>query len=163
MDQERAHDVFVFFIVFGVLSAPVYLIAASGYEFTLLREGFAAGAAALLRLLGHTAAADGVMLYGERIAVNVTRDSTAWKSMFAFAALVFASRRSLQWTVYGLFAGFGVLVAANVVRIASMVYLTEVHAVPFEVMHTVLWRWGLTVVVVVAWAVWLRCYAGSDR
>jgi exosortase/archaeosortase family protein len=94
-------------------------------------------------------------VHGSELVLDVTRDSTGWKSMLAVTALIIAVGRPFRQTVQGVVTGVGVLFAANLLRITSMFYAVTVYDVSYELLHTVLWRWGLTAVVLVTWLWWL--------
>lgn len=153
--QQRLFDAFMFLATFALLAVPLYAVMHSGWEANGLRTGFATVSAAVLRVLGIEIVQQGSMLYTPELAVDVSRDSTGWKSLMAFTALVVASRRPFRQKLDGIVIGVGVIAVANVVRIVSMVYAVEVYSVGYELLHTVLWRWGLTGVVFVAWVLWL--------
>lgn len=154
--QERLYEGVRFLAVFTVLAAPLYLVVDSGWEAYGLRTVNAAVSAAVLNLAGLPATSSGPFLSVGELLVDVTRDSTGWKSVLAFAALVLATRRPRRSKLYGLAAGIAIILGANVARITSTVYAVHVLSVDYELLHTVLWRWGLTAVVFTAWIVWLR-------
>lgn len=154
--QQRLFEVFRFLAAFAVLALPFYVVLDSGWSAPALRTVNAAVSTQILSVLGISVTNSGSFIYGEQLVLDVTRDSTGWKSMVAFVALVLASRRPLRHTFTGIVAGVAVLFVANIVRITSMFYAVSVYNVPYEVLHTVLWRWGLTVVVLVTWLAWLN-------
>lgn len=86
----------------------------------------------------------------------IVQDCLGWKSMAVFTALFLSAttrfREQAKYLVYGLIGIF----AANVVRVASTVYLSEIGVISFEVIHTFLWRWGLTFIVLVIWLYWYK-------
>lgn len=86
----------------------------------------------------------------------IVQDCLGWKSMAVFTALFLSAttrfREQAKYLLYGLISIF----AANVVRVASTVYLSEIGVVSFEVIHTFLWRWGLTFIVLVIWIYWYK-------
>lgn len=159
--QERLYEGLRFLVVFTVLAAPLYLVLDSGWEAYGVRTVNAAMSAAALNLAGLPATSSGPFLSVGELLVDVTRDSTGWKSVLAFAALVLATRRPRRSKLYGLAAGVTVILVANVVRITSTVYAVHVLGIDYELLHTVLWRWGLTAVVFAAWLTWLRPWPGA--
>lgn len=84
----------------------------------------------------------------------IVQDCLGWKSMAVFTGLFIASttkfREQARYLLYGLIAIF----VANIIRVASTIYLSEIGVISFEVIHTFLWRWGLTFIVFVTWLYW---------
>ncbi len=86
----------------------------------------------------------------------IVQDCLGWKSMAVFAALFFSSipvekvRNNLEYLLYGLAAIF----VANIIRVSTTVYLAEIGLISFEVIHSLLWRWGLTLIVFAVWLYW---------
>ncbi len=86
----------------------------------------------------------------------IVQDCLGWKSMAVFTALFFSSipldrvRDNLKYLLYGLVAIF----LANIVRVTTTVYLSEIGVISFEVIHSLLWRWGLTLIVFAVWLYW---------
>lgn len=154
--QRRLLAALRFLAVFAVLAAPVYGVLHVDWEAPLLREITATVSATVLNVIGLEVVQQGSFIHADSLVLDVTRDSTGWKSLFAFTALVLATQEPVRRKLSGVAAGMVVIGAANVTRIVSMVYAVEVFGVPYELLHTVLWRWGLTGVVLVAWIGWLH-------
>lgn len=159
--QKRFFAAFRFLTGFTILALPFYVLLNSGWDASLLRSLDATLSALILSALGIPATSSGSFIYGEQLIVDVTRDSTGWKSIIAFGALVLAAGRPLQKTVRGLLIGISLLFAANLLRITSMFYAVTVFNVDYEFLHTFLWRWGLTGVVLVVWFAWMTGYRPS--
>lgn len=97
---------------------------------------------------------NGVYILTLKNSYIIVQDCLGWKSMAVFTGLFIASttqfREQVKYLAYGLVAIF----VANIVRVASTIYLSEIGLISFEVIHTFLWRWGLTVIVFVLWLYW---------
>lgn len=154
-EQQQLFSTLRFLTVFAVLATPLYLLIDSGWNATTLRSVQALIAANILSLTGLEVSHAGTFLYSEQLLVDVTRDSTGWKSLLAFTALIVATGRPLKKTVYGILIGVAVIAAANLLRITSMFYAVTVYSIEYDLLHTVLWRWGLTFVVFTTWIIWL--------
>jgi exosortase/archaeosortase family protein len=154
-EQQRLFAGFRFLAVFTVLAGPFYLVLASGWDATGIRAMTATVSAAVLNAAGVEVTSSGSFVHGSAMVLDVTRDSTGWKSVLVFTALVLATGRSLRATVRGLATGVVVLFVANVLRITTMFYAVTVYGMSYELLHTVLWRWGLTAVVLVTWLGWI--------
>lgn len=161
--QRTLLHALTFLLRFTLLAAPFYLLLDSGWNADGLRRLTAHLSAAVLRTVGVEASSTGSFLRAGDLLVNVTRDSTGWKSVIAFTALVVASQRPWRSRLAGIVAGVAAIVVANLLRVTSTVYATTVFGIDYELLHTVLWRWGLTAAVIVIWAVWMRLSLPSAR
>lgn len=98
------------------------------------------------------------LILGENGNYLVTRDCLGWKSVSAFIGLVFASTNKFKRNIKMLLIGTAVLLSANLVRIVTTVWLSEIGIISFEIIHTFLWRWGMTALVLLTWYMWLKKY-----
>jgi exosortase/archaeosortase family protein len=98
----------------------------------------------------------GFLLIGEGANYLITRDCLGWKSMAAFVALVFASTENIRKEAGIILTGILGLGAANILRIVSTVMLSEAGIISFDIVHTFLWRWGMTFLVLAIWYLWLN-------
>lgn len=108
-----------------------------------------------LDLFGYGFERQGFLLVGSGPDYLITRDCLGWKSMAAFVALVFASAEKMRREAEILVIGVVGLALANVVRVVSTIILSEAGVISFDVVHTFLWRWGMTILVLVIWYLWL--------
>lgn len=150
-------DTLLFLIRFTVLAAPIYILLWQGWDPVWLRSINATISSHTLNLVGLETASSGTFLSAPAILVDVSVDSTGWKSMIAVTALILATLDE-DWRkrLYGIAAGIGIVFIGNIGRITSMVYAVEVLGADYEFIHTFLWRWGLTLLVFGYWALWLR-------
>lgn len=153
--QDRFLETFLFLSKFTLLAAPFYLVLNSGWTAEGLRALNAQISSSLLQIIGIEASSTGSFVRTEGMFLDVTRDSTGWKSAVVFSALVLASSRDLRNKLGGILVGVLILAGLNVLRIVSMVYAVEILGMDYELLHTVLWRWGLTAGVIGAWLVWM--------
>ncbi len=160
--QQQLLQILVFLTKFTVLALPFWLVLHSGWEADAVRAVTAEASAAVLRGIGVDASATGHLLSAGDLLVDVTRDSTGWKSVMVFLALVTASRRPLRSKIGAAAAGTVALLVLNLGRVVSMVYAVVVFGIDYELLHTVLWRWGLTVAVIGLWTGWLWATTGSQ-
>jgi len=155
--NRQLWEVFMFLIRLLLLASPLYLLLVIEWNPIWLRELNAGISASILNLLGLSADHTGSFVITETIRLNVSVDSTGWKSFLALAALMLAVRdQGTYKRLYGVIIGWGVLFIGNILRITSMIYAVEVWGVSYEFMHTFLWRWGLTVLVLTVWILWLQ-------
>lgn len=154
--QRRLLSALRFLLVFTVLAAPLYLLLATGWQGTWLRHRMAAASVMGLHFLGVEAVRNGVFIEAGTFIIDVTRDSTGWKSALALTALIVATPTSWRHRMQGIVLGVVVIAAGNVLRIVTTVYAAVVHQVPYELLHLFLWRWGLTIIVLGVWMTWLH-------
>lgn len=156
VNRETLEPVLRFLLRMLVLAAPFYLILQWEPDLSLLQQGNAYLTAEALNLLGVTAEHTGVYVDTATLLLQVSQDSTAWKSFLLYTALVFAVP-GVGWRqrVTGIGIGVPVLFCVNVLRIVSMVYAVEMWAVSYTFLHTVMWRWALTGAVAALWGAWL--------
>lgn len=161
----RLLNVLEFLLVFNLLAIPMYAILLSNATFAPLQSLLAAMTAYALKSQGLSAAASGAfvsVLDAQNVVRNVeiSFDSTGWKSLYALAALVIATpiydfhfRSKLKFLAVGLPGIF----ALNFLRIWSTVWYSAVFGWQnFDVIHIFLWREGLIAVVVLFWFFWLH-------
>lgn len=146
----------VFLLKLIVLSTPLYLILWAGWELAFLRTFTASLSASGLQLIGLQASTTGHIVSSGGLLLDVTWDSTGWKSMLVVAALVLASPRSWRSRLSGVAAAVIGVFVLNVTRVISMIYGVTVLGLEYEFLHAFLWRWGLTAAVLVIWGLWLH-------
>jgi len=108
----------------------------------------------ILNLTGFNSSTEGIFVFSGSDIYEITRDCLGWKSMSAFAGLMFASaslRENYRFLILGLFA----IAVANIIRIITTIYLGHFDILSFSIIHGTLWRWGLTAVVLLLWTYWL--------
>jgi len=161
--QRRLLSVAQFLVVFNILAIPMYVILLTDATFPPLQDFLASITAISLQHQGISAIASGSFLTiidANDVVHNVqiSFDSTGWKTVYALAALVIATplpniRRKLRFLLFAL-PGIFVL---NFLRIWSTIWYSFVFGWQnFDVVHTLLWREGLIAVVLLFWFFWLR-------
>lgn len=156
LQQDRYRETFSFLsklLFAGIIFRLAILI---GPDMTFFQQWLAAISGWLLDLLGYSFTVDGILLRGEPTNYLITRDCLGWKSIAAFVALVFASTEDLRNEVEILALGALGLAAANVLRVVTTIVLSEAGVISFEIVHTFLWRWGMTLLVLGIWYLWLN-------
>ncbi len=170
--NRRLWTVFKFLAGFTILAAPLYLFIWSQWNPIWLRSFNAYISAGILDIIGIEASSSGVFLNTAGLYVNVSTDSTGWKSMLALTALILATPREIwkeensedsqkgyvNWVgkARGVVAGVIFVFVGNIVRLVSMVYLVEVSGASYSFVHTFLWRWGLMFLVLGFWICWIN-------
>jgi exosortase/archaeosortase family protein len=161
--QLRLLDVAEFLLVFNLLAIPMYAILLTDASFPPLQEFLASAVTYALNNQGISAVASGTFIsivdaQNAIRSVQVSFDSTGWKSLYALAALVIATpipnfRNKLKFLAFGLPGIF----TLNFLRIWSTLWYSVVFGWQnFDVIHLFLWREGLIAVVLLFWFFWLR-------
>ncbi|MFB6208086.1 MAG: archaeosortase/exosortase family protein [Candidatus Nanohaloarchaea archaeon] len=120
---------------------------------TPLQAGLASIISRLLSVAGIENYLDGISVVVGNIRYVITQDCLGWKSMAAFAGLMYASG-TLRDNLETLFYGALIIEIANIVRVFTTVYLAHNGIISFEIIHGIMWKWGLTALVLLMWYAW---------
>lgn len=160
--DQRLWEVLLFLVRFTVLAAPLYLLLWNDWNPVWLRELNAAVAANVLSGLGLDVVQSGSFIGTGQFSVDVSTDSTGWKSFLALVGLMLATRgEAREKKLYGALLALVIVFTGNITRLVTMVYAVAVWGVDYQLIHTFFWRWGLTALVLVSWIAWLRWEHGS--
>jgi len=84
-------------------------------------------------------------------------DCTGWKSMLAFFALVMSVDRESRTKINGISLFIPIIFIINLFRIFFMFFYVKAFDLAyFEIVHAAVWSWGLIIVVLVFWVVWMK-------
>ncbi|MBN3037149.1 MAG: exosortase/archaeosortase family protein [Candidatus Diapherotrites archaeon] len=99
------------------------------------------------------------------ITVEIIPACTGWLGIAAITALILAfPRASGKSRMYGLIITWGALYAVNVVRLASVIAVTNwVGVSVFDALHNVVWREGMITVALILWVGWLKYLPKLDE
>jgi exosortase/archaeosortase family protein len=111
---------------------------------------------AMLNSSGIEAVREGIAITIGDTPYIITQDCLGWKSMAAFAGLVYASSKRTLEHLNFILQGFAVIIVANIIRVYSTVLLAEKGIFSFQIIHDFLWKWSLTLLVLIIWAYWFR-------
>lgn len=161
VQKKKLLAVLLLLVEFNLLAIPMYAIMYYKLSFLPLQKFLAGAAANLLKLLGYTAIQDReriVVPTGDRIqSIEVSWDSTGWKSMYALVALGLVTPvkgwdKRLKFILISVPSIFLI----NFFRLlTTILFAMKFGFEYFEVIHTFLWREGLIFAVVLIWGVWL--------
>ncbi len=158
--RQRLYAVLKFIVKFNLLAVPLYIILLLNFEFVELQLVTAQIVESMLHATGVQAVRDGIMIsvpvengwWGARI----VWDCIGWKSILFFLALVFATdfpMKKKKWSLLFVPA----ISIVNIVRIWFMFYYVHAFGLAgYDVLHAVVWSFGLLAAVLVFWLVWLR-------
>lgn len=100
--------------------------------------------------------ASGINIVTDGVHYIITQDCLGWKSMAAYTALVYASTEKYLKDLKYIIAGITVIFFANIIRIITTIYLTEIGLISFDIIHDTLWKWSLTLIVFLLWLLWFE-------
>ncbi len=154
--QKKLYKTFLFtvkFLIAGLVFQLILFIDPSTYQ---IQAAFTSLIAFLLSTAGLELTYTGIRIFTSEATYVIVQDCLGWKSMAAFIALIYASAsRTLEHLNY-ILLGLAILFAANIVRVLTTVYLSEIGLISFDIIHGTLWRWSLTVVVLALWVYWFK-------
>lgn len=156
--RKKLKTVAWFLIKFNLLAIPLYLVMYFNFTFPPLQNFLATLSSYGTKLFGYHLTQDGMSLYSSSRQIEISWDSTGWKSMYALAALVIATPVS-DWNkkIRFLFIGVPLVFLINYLRITSTILVSLKFGFQyFDIIHMFLWREGLILAVVAIWYVWLR-------
>lgn len=162
IDNKRLFSILIFLIKFGLLAIPMYIAIYFDMQLVPLQRFLADSVYAVLKYFGYEVVRDGLVLTltsGFVItSIEMTVDCVGWKSMYALVALALATPlpndlRKLKFIIIGVAAVFVI----NFLRILTTIlsfYHFGLHAL--DIVHTLLWREGLIIAIVLIWMMWLK-------
>jgi len=150
----------MFLLKSNLLAIPMYAVIFLDLSWTPLQNFLAYVTFLILKSMNYTVAVDGYSIFtavrGELYRIDVSWDSTGWKSLYALAALTLAVSYPLKNKLKFLAMALPVIFVINIIRIVStFAYSMSFGFQNFDVIHTILWREGLIFVVLGIWIVWL--------
>jgi len=159
---NRLASVLIFLVTFNLLAIPLYIVTYADLSFEPLKELNARIVSATLKFFGYDSYSDGstvdLVSNGALQKIDISWDSTGWKSMYAIASLILATpiskiSRKIKFAVIGI----AIIFFINYLRISSTILISASFGFNlFDIIHTVLWREGLILAVVGVWLVWMR-------
>jgi exosortase/archaeosortase family protein len=88
--------------------------------------------------------------------IDVSWDSTGWKSLYAMTALILATPLNRSYKLKFLAIALPVIFIVNILRIVTTTMISTAYGMQyFDFVHLFLWREGLISAVVALWAIWL--------
>ncbi|MBU5537290.1 MAG: exosortase/archaeosortase family protein [Candidatus Aenigmatarchaeota archaeon] len=159
--MSKLVSVLIFLLVFNLLSIPLYIALYTNFSFEPLKELNARMASVTLNFFGYKSHSDGstvnLVVNGVTQKIDISWDSTGWKSMYALAALILATpltrvTRKIKFIAIGVV----IIFLVNYFRITTTILISAKFGFNwFDLIHTVLWREGLILAVVGVWFGWI--------
>jgi exosortase/archaeosortase family protein len=153
--NDRLLTILAFLARLLLLAVPLYFIIIFA-DLWLLQAAVASQASWLLSSLGFPVMQNGTEVTVGTFAFVISKDSTGWKSLLFFSALVISVPRITgRKRLIGLAIGLPLLWIANLSRVIAIVLVQSslgLEAALFA--HDVLWQWGLIATVLGLWTGW---------
>ena len=149
-----------FILVFNILSLPMYAVMYFELSSSQLQEFVASLSSLLLAAVGHPNTLNGHEILvtqpeGMR-SIDVSWDSTGWKSLYAMFSLIMATPLVRPGTKLRYIAAFlPAVFAVNIFRIVTTISIAITYGFSyFDFVHLFLWRWLLIATILALWAVY---------
>ena len=149
-----------FFIKFNLFAIPLYIILYEGWTLVEMQMVIRNATVWILTAIGLNPNVHDLLISipiknGSWGAV-INWDCTGWKSILAFFALVMATDYPAKRKLAGLVL-LPIIFAVNLLRIAFMFfYVHTFDLANYQVVHAVIWSWGLILTVIALWLIWMK-------
>jgi len=158
--RKKLFAVLLFVIKLDIFLIPLFLLLRADFAYEPLQDFLASAVSSTINLLGYAATSNGhyisVAFEKSVTIIDITMDCTGWKSAYALIALTaatpFAWKRKLKFLLLSIPAIFFI----NYLRITSTIYYAQRLGLEYlDVIHSLLWREGLVLAVLILWVLWL--------
>ena len=156
--RERRDLILVFLdfiLTLNLFSIPLYLFIYFGVELKFLKNIEALLTSKVLNFFGIDSFSEENLVITNNKVYEISWDSTGWKSLYTFFALVFSTPIYQKRKVKFLFIGLFLLFLFNIARIIATIYLSYTHIYSFDFLHLGLWRWGSIGFILFIWFIFL--------
>lgn len=156
---EKLKIVAKFLLIFNLLSLPLYVAIYANFSFYPLQVFTASVSNSVLQIIGYDTSLHGNLLVitakNLLLRVDVSWDSTGWKSLYALAALSVATPVAFDKKIKFLAIALPAIFVVNILRVVTTISLSLIYGLEyFDLLHNLLWREGLIAAVVGIWLVW---------
>ena len=157
MRKKNLLPVIAWFIIkFNLLALPMYAVIISGFDFEPFKIFTAQISNALLHSLGYATTQMGSTIHTSIANIDISWDSTGWKSLYAITALAIATPFKNASKRKFLIMALPIIFVVNILRVVTTIGIALSYGMQyFDIVHLFLWREGLITAVVALWAVWL--------
>lgn len=147
-----------FLVKFNLLAIPLYIVLALNIDFYWLEKMTAEIVFTLLRAIGLSPTINNIVItipvQNGAWAAVINSACTGWKSAYLFFALVIATSHNLRSKAWAM-AFLPLIMAVNILRIVFMFWVASVDLSYFEIVHAIVWAWGMTLLVIGLWVIWM--------
>ncbi len=159
--QIKLWNIFIFLLIFAIFSSMLHFLIWINWQPLFFQKLTAQIVSEILNFLGLN-----TISFGEYIRINgfgiikIVKDCLGWKSFVALSGLIISTRK-VRWKnkLLGILMGLLLIILGNVVRLVTTIYFGAKHIVNFEIIHTIIWQWGLTFFILIIWLMWLKYFS----
>ncbi len=159
--RRKTLAVIFFLINLNILVLPMYALLYQDFSYLPAQIFLAKIITASLKALGYNASSSNQIVTlktsQEIVMIEMVFDCTGWKSLYLLTALAFAITYPLKKKLTFLLLGLPFVFFLNYLRVlTTIVFALQYGFRNLEIVHTLLWREGLIMAVVLVWYLWLR-------
>lgn len=121
--------------------------------------------AAVLRLLGEDATANGVSIHSSRFSLSIERgcDGSQVAAFLVFAILAWPLPILWRRRLIGVVVGVTLLLVLNIVRIVTLYFIGVFWPGVFDIMHIDIWQPAFIATALLAWVTWIYWASRAKR
>lgn len=159
--RRKLYLLLVFLVRFSLMVIPLYILEYLA-DMSLLQTEVANEASFFLNLIGVQTtvffAGIPVLLVGNSLGIGIINACTAYRSIFAYLALVFAVPNvKIKRRLKALLFGIPIIYVANIARLVTTILVgLKLGVTLLDLTHIVLWREALILLVFGLWVLWAR-------
>lgn len=160
-NDRKEYRILKFLVKFNLFAVPLYVALILSIQFPQLQVWMAQLTEQMLLETGIAAERSGtyitIPIAGGSWGAFINWECTAWKSFLAAFALIMATDFAMNKKVRGLAVIIPALFVVNLVRILFMFHFVHSYDLMFyQLVHTVIWSWGLILAILAMWTGWVR-------
>lgn len=146
---------FEFLILLNIFLIPFYLSIKFDIQIHQLKVLEAHIVYYLLNLAKVESSVRDNFIYIGDVIFEVSWDSTGWKSLYLFLSLVISTPLFFRKKLKFLALGLPLIFFLNILRIFATIYFFIVLGVQYEFLHQFLWRYFMSISVLIMWFLFL--------
>ena len=160
MDRRRKRKDLIltfldFLLTLNLLSLPLYIFIFLDIQVHSFKNLQTFLASKMLNFFGLDSVSERNFVVIGGKAYEVSWDSTGWKSLYTFIALIISTPIHHKRKIKPLIIGVLLLFLFNTARITLTVYLSYKEMYSFDFLHLGLWRWGSIGFLLLMWFIFL--------
>jgi len=163
--QINLWNLFLFLTTFAVLALVLHFLVWVNWNPISVQIFHASVVSKILNLLGLNTFHSGTFIHVSGFGlVEIVKDCLGWKSMVALLGLIIATRK-ISWKnkVLGFLWGVVIIFIGNIVRLTTTIYSVVKLNINFELVHSLIWQWGLTLLIILIWFFWMRMSLSKSK
>ncbi len=171
MKNKALFETLLFLVRLLVLAIPLYMVMYFSVDLSPLQSFVAWEASIVLDEMGYQVERTGSFMivhggsYAQPFRFYISPDSSGWKSLLLLSALMIAVPK-VPWKKrsIGLSIGLPIVWLGNLARVVSIVVIERSYGLEAGMLvHDMLWRLGLSALVLALWLGWLHLAIKQNR